>query len=136
MNVDRDDRAELLEAGKWLRAKRQETGASTLLVARLATLLANRQGDPVRIHQQQLSEIENARPGRGPLRLRPWFRHVRAAFDSGLIADALGTQSSGTPAKLSEDPVERTYSIVDDATGEVVGRLNWFGRVGPVHFLT
>jgi hypothetical protein len=116
-------KAEVIEAGRWLSERRDELGASSMLVARMATLLANRQGDPVKIHQQQISEIENARPDKGPRSLRPWFRYVRAAFDSGLIADALGK----APAEAEEGPREETYYI-QSASGEIVGRLTWFAR--------
>ena len=115
----------VIEAGKWLSAKRSEMGASSMLV-RMATLVANRQGDPVKIHQQQISDIENAGPEKGPRSLRPWFRYVRAAFDSGLIADALGQVPTGTP----DGPREETFYI-QSASGEIVGRLTWFaGRPG------
>ncbi|WP_129794230.1 hypothetical protein [Sphingosinicella sp. CPCC 101087] len=115
-------KADVIEAGRWLLERRAELGASSMLVARMATLLANRQGDPVKIHQQQISDIENARPDKGPRSLRPWFRYVRAAFDSGLIADALG-KATGE----GEGPGEETYYI-HSASGEVVGRLTWFAR--------
>lgn len=113
----------VLEAGKWLSEKRGELGASSMLVARMATLVANRQGDPVRIYQQQISDIENAGPDKGPRSLRPWFRYVRAAFDSGLIADALGK----APPDDAEAPRDETFYI-QSASGEIVGRLTWFAR--------
>ena len=96
-----------------------------MLVARMATLIANRQGDPVKIHQQQISDIENATEDKGPRSLRPWFRYVRAAFDSGVIADALG---KAPPA--GEPPADETYYI-QSATGEIVGRLTWFAWPRP-----
>ena len=119
-----DRKTEVLEAGRWLSRTRAELGASSMLVARMATLVANRQGDPVKIHQQQISDIENASQDKGPRSLRPWFRYVRAAFDSGLIADALGKSQAQTQAGGEE-----TYYI-HSASGEVVGRLTWFGRSG------
>ena len=112
----------VIEAGRWLSAKRAELGASSMLVARMATLVANRQGDPVKIHQQQISDIENAGPEKGPRSLRPWFRYVRAAFDSGLIADALGK-----PGTVSEGPKEEVFYI-QSASGEIVGRLTWLAN--------
>ena len=118
------NRSEVLAAGKWLAERRAELGASAMLVARMATLLANRQGDPVKIFQQQISDIENAAGDKGPRTLRPWFRYVRAAFDSGLIADALGLPE----APSSDVPTgDQTYFIQDKA-GEIVGRLVLFGR--------
>ena len=114
---------DVIEAGKWLSERRAELGASSILVARMATLLANRQGDSVKIHQQQISDIENAGPEKGPRSLRPWFRYVRAAFDSGLIADALGK-----PVVESDDaPRDETFYIQSES-GEIVGRLTLFGR--------
>ena len=118
------NRSEVLAAGKWLAERRASLGASAMLVARMATLLANRQGDPVKIFQQQLSDIENATADRGPRSLRPWFRYVRAAFDSGLIADALGLPEAPAAEAVESD---RTYFIQDGA-GEIVGRLVLFGR--------
>ena len=112
----------VIEAGRWLSAKRAELGASSVLVARMATLMANRQGDPVKIHQQQISDIENAGPEKGPRSLRPWFRYVRAAFDSGLIADALGK----APIDAPDGPRDEVFYI-QAASGEIVGRLTWFG---------
>src|SRR6187401_873054 len=97
----------VIEAGRWLAERRAELGASSMLVARMATLVANRQGDPVKIHQQQISDIENAGSEKGPRSLRPWFRYVRAAFDSGLIADALGIAPTETP----EGPREEVFYI-------------------------
>lgn len=119
-----DRKEAVLEAARWLSRKRTELGASSMLVARMATLIANRQGDPVRIHQQQISDIENATEDKGPRSLRPWFRYVRAAFDSGLIADALGKSHA-----QAETSGEETYYI-QSASGEVVGRLTWFARPG------
>ncbi len=117
---------DVTRAGDWLRSKRAALGASTTLVARMATLIANRQGDPVRIHQQQISDIENAAPGRGPRSLRPWFRHARAAFDSGLIADALGrSETRSEPAAAGGE--DRDY-FVHDETGALVGRLTLFAQ--------
>ncbi|WP_114954487.1 hypothetical protein [Sphingosinicella terrae] len=118
-------KADVLEAGRWLAEKRSEIGASSMLVARMATLIANRQGDPVKIHQQQISDIENATEDKGPRSLRPWFRYVRAAFDSGVIADALGKARPEGEATADE-----TYYI-QSATGEIVGRLTWFARPRP-----
>ena len=118
-------KADVIEAGRWLAAQRAELGASSMLVARMATLIANRQGDPVKIHQQQISDIENATEDKGPRSLRPWFRYVRAAFDSGVIADALGKAGpAGAPAGAE------TYYI-HSAAGEIVGRLTWFARPRP-----
>lgn len=116
------DRKDVIEAGRWIAKRRAELGATTLLVARMATLIANRQGDPVRIFQQQISDIENATPDKGPRSLRPWFRYVRAALDSGLVADALG--KGGGETNPSGDEVYYIHS----ASGEIVGRLTWFGR--------
>ena len=118
-----DKKAAVLEAGRWLAAQRAELGATTMLVARMATLVANRQGDPVRIFQQQISDIENATVDKGPRSLRPWFRYVRAAFDSGLIADALGKASGDTP----QEPRDEVFYIQSES-GEIVGRLTWFAR--------
>jgi hypothetical protein len=114
---------EVIEAGRWLAKRRAELGASSMLVARMATLVANRQGDPVKIHQQQISDIENAGAEKGPRSLRPWFRYVRAAFDSGLIGDALGK----APIDATDGPHDEVFYI-QSATGEIVGRLTWFGR--------
>jgi hypothetical protein len=114
---------DVIEAGRWLSERRAELGASSILVARMATLVANRQGDPVKIHQQQISEIENAAPDKGPRSLRPWFRYVRAAFDSGLIADALGK----SPPETEERPRDEVFYIQSES-GEIVGRLTWFAR--------
>lgn len=118
------NKTELIEAGRWLAEARAGTGASTTLVASMATLIANRQGDTVKIHQQQISEIENATEDKGPKGLRPWFRYVRAAFDSGLIADALG-QARADDAVRS--PADESFFIHNEA-GEIVGRITWFGR--------
>jgi hypothetical protein len=114
---------EVLAAGQWLAARRAELGATTMLVARMATLIANRQGDPVRIYQQQISDIENATELKGPRTLRPWFRYVRAAFDSGVIADALGK-----PAETEHKGVQDETFYIQSASGEIVGRLTWFAR--------
>lgn len=114
---------DVIEAGKWLSEQRSELGASSILVARMATLLANRQGDPVRIYQQQISDIENAGPEKGPRSLRPWFRYVRAAFDSGLIADALGK-----PAPDADQGPRDEVLYIQSESGEIVGRLTLFGR--------
>jgi hypothetical protein len=114
---------DVIEAGRWLSEHRAELGASSMLVARMATLLANRQGDPVKIHQQQISDIENAGPDKGPRSLRPWFRYVRAAFDSGLIADALGMPAPDA----DQGPRDETFYIQSES-GEIVGRLTLFGR--------
>jgi hypothetical protein len=120
------NKTELLEAARWLAERRAELGASTTLVASMATLIAGRQGDTVKIHQQQISDIENATEDKGPKGLRPWFRYVRAAFDSGLIADALGkaTSDDGRTA-----PVDETF-FIHNAAGEIVGRITWFGKPG------
>ncbi|MGQ0560221.1 MAG: hypothetical protein ACT4OE_11700 [Sphingosinicella sp.] len=119
------DRRDVIEAGRWLRSQREALGASTALVARFATLIANRQGDAVTIYQQQLSEIENATRARGPKSLRPWFRYVRAAFDSGTIADALGK------GRAQAGPVGDRTLFVHDEEGRVVGRLTLFGEPRP-----
>ena len=119
----KNSKSDVIKAGKWLAAERAGLGASTTLVARMATLLANRQGDPVRIHQQQISDIENATRDKGPQTLRPWFRYVRAAFESGLIADALGVGTGG-PEK---GEVDETFYIQNES-GDIVGRLTWFAR--------
>ena len=116
------DRKNVLEAGSWLRSQRKALGASTALVAKFATLIANRQGDPVIVYQQQLSDIENATETKGPKSLRPWFRYVRAAFDSGVIADALGRG----PVTRKE-PAERTFFLHDEQ-GRVVGRVVLFAN--------
>ncbi|MGZ8281742.1 MAG: hypothetical protein ACXWUN_02175 [Allosphingosinicella sp.] len=116
-------KTEVIAAGEWLSGRRAELGATTLLVARMATLIANRQGDPVTIHQQQVSDIENATADKGPRSLRPWFRYVRAAFDSGVIADALGKSD----AAGSEGARDETFYI-QSSSGEIVGRLTWFAR--------
>jgi hypothetical protein len=118
------NKAELIEAGAWLAEAREALGASTTLVASMATLIANRQGDTVKIHQQQISEIENATEDKGPKGLRPWFRYVRAAFDSGLIADALG---KGTADDAHSPPSDESF-FIHNAAGEIVGRITWFGR--------
>jgi hypothetical protein len=120
------NKAELIEAGAWLAGQRAALGASTTLVASMATLVANRQGDSVKIHQQQISEIENATEDKGPKGLRPWFRYVRAAFDSGLIADALGKST----ADDARSPPEDESFFIHNAAGEIVGRITWFGRGG------
>lgn len=119
----RNAKADVIKAGKWLTQERASLGASTTLVARMATLLANRQGDPVRIHQQQISDIENATRDKGPQTLRPWFRYVRAAFESGLIADALGVVTGGA----EKGETDETFYIQNEA-GDIVGRLTWFAR--------
>ena len=61
----------------------------------------------------------------GPQTLRPWFRYVRAAFDSGLIADALGK----THKPAAQAAGHETY-LIQSASGEIVGRITWFGRRG------
>ncbi len=126
-----ESKRKLIAAGHWLKAERRRTGASAGLVARMATLVAQRDGDPVRIHQQQISDIENATEDRGPRALRPWFRHVRAAFDSGLIDAALGTGTGSLP-HIEAEALEpgAVYDIVD-AGGLPVGRLTWFGTRPP-----
>ena len=116
------DPVSVAQAAEWLKQQRAELGASTTLVARMATLIANRQGDRVRIFQQQISDIENARPGKGPKTLRPWFRYVRQAFDSGVIAEALGR-----PDPERRESRERTYYIQDEK-GDTVGKIIWFGE--------
>jgi hypothetical protein len=121
------NKAELIEAGKWLAEARSALGASTTLVASMATLIANRQGDSIKIYQQQISEIENATPDKGPKGLRPWFRYVRAAFDSGLIADALGR---ATADNARSAPADENFFIHNEA-GDIVGRITWYGRAGP-----
>ena len=123
-------KSEVIKAGKWLATQRAKLGASTTLVARMATLLANRQGDPVRIHQQQISDIENATSEKGPQSLRPWFRYVRAAFDSGLIADALGVGDSNGESSKSADADETFF--IQNSAGDIVGRLVLFGRTARV----
>ena len=125
--IDMDQRkAEVIEAGQWLAERRSALGASCQLVANMATLIANRQDDPVKIHQQQVSDIENATEDKGPRTLRPWFRYVRAAFDSGVIADALGKSHKPTAQDGGGD---ETY-FIQSASGEIVGRITWFGRRG------
>jgi hypothetical protein len=118
------NKAELIEAGAWLAEQRSALGASTTLVANMATLVANRQGDSVKIYQQQISDIENATEDKGPKGLRPWFRYVRAAFDSGLIADALGKAK----ADDARSPPEDESFFIHNEAGEIVGRITWFGR--------
>jgi hypothetical protein len=113
-----DGKSEVLEAGTWLREQRAALGASTKLVASFAQLIAQRQGDPVIIHQQQLAAIENATEDKGPAKLRPWFRYVRAAFDSGLIGDALSKKASGEARERNDE----TF-LVHNSAGEIVGRL-------------
>lgn len=114
-------KSDVLEAGKWLAKQRAEHGVSTKLVASMATQIANQQGDPVKIHQQQLSDIENATEDKGPATLRPWFRFVRAAFESGLIAEAAGSK---TVASLTDSE----SFLVQSPSGEIVGRLTWYRR--------
>lgn len=114
----RGGKTEVLEAGAWLKERREALGASANLVAKMATLVANRQGDPVTVFQQQLAGIENATEDKGPAKLPSWFRYVRAAFDSGLIGDALGKQADGEPAEKEDE-----IFYVHDAAGKVIGRL-------------
>lgn len=111
-------KAELLREAEWLRERRAALGASTKLVATMAQTVANRQGDPIRIYQQQISDIENATEDKGPAKLPGWFRYVRAAFDAGLIGDALSKDAEGAPVEREDKTL-----FVYNAAGEIVGRL-------------
>lgn len=127
-----DRRSALVDAARWLKAERRRLGASARLVASLATLLAQRQGDPVKIYQQQISDLENADGSRGPRTLRPWFRHVRAAFESGLVADALGFpgEASSYPDLAGPTAPVREGGQdfeIRDSDGRLVGRLTLYG---------
>lgn len=115
---------EVLEAGRWLAGQRARRGrkCSTGLVARLATLYANRRGHDGRIHQQQLSDLENASESRGPRKLQPWWRYVREIFENGDIDAALGAYE--TP--LTEaDRVEPEDLLITTRDGVLVGRILW-----------
>jgi hypothetical protein len=120
---------EVLEAGRWLADQRSRRGrkCSTGLVARLATLYANRRGHDGRIHQQQLSSLENAAESRGPGKLQPWWRYVREIFENGDIDAALGAYE----APLTEaDRVEPEELLITTTDGKVVGRIVWASLSG------
>lgn len=112
----------MLQAGAWLKAERAKRSdrCSTGKIAALATVLARRQGDPITIHQQQISDIENATEDRGPKKLQPWFRYVRALVDTGQLDEALTAMDAPVPAELPGN----TY-LIQTASGEVVGRIVW-----------
>ncbi len=117
-------RSDVIEAGRWLSIERAKRGriCSTGLVARLATLYANRRGYDGRIHQQQLSDIENTTENRGPRKLQPWWRYVREIFENGDIDAAAGALA--TP--LTEaDRVEPDTLLIVTMNGERVGRIVW-----------
>lgn len=120
-------KAEVLEAGAWLRAERDRRGkrCATRLVAALATMKAKRAGDPVIIHQQQLSAIEGATPDKGPAKLPSWWRHVRALFESGELDDALASpiQMATAALDMPHESDELEEVILYNAAGTVIGRL-------------
>jgi hypothetical protein len=122
-------RKDVIEAGRWLSRERAKRGrkCSTGLVARLATLYANRRGYDGRIHQQQLSDLENATESRGPGKLQPWWRYVREIFENGDVDAAAGAWA----APLTEaDRVEPETLLIVTLGGERVGRIVWESR-GP-----
>ena len=92
----------------------------------MATLVANRQGDPVKIFQQQISDIENATEDKGPKGLRPWFRYVRAGQIRPDRRRAGQEQSRRRPLPARGD---ESFTI-HNAAGEIVGRIAWFGHGG------
>lgn len=119
-----NSKQDLIDAGHWLAAQRARRGrkCSTGLVARLATIHANRNGYEGRIHQQQLSDVENASPERGPRKLQPWWRYVREVLESGVVDAALGTDE----APLAEsDRIAPEELFITTRDGERVGRIVW-----------
>src|SRR5688572_6556506 len=68
-----------------LRDERTARSWSTTELARRATGVAREQGDPLVIHQQQISQLENEQPQKVP----NWLRYVKAAF----LADADETKN-------------------------------------------
>lgn len=116
--ADRDD---VIEAARWLAEARKRAGATVRLVANMATLLAGRDGSNITIHPQQISEIEKSDGQRGLKKPPSWFRYVREAFESGLIAEATGTAPT-----LASGSDEIFY--IHDRKGELVGQITWFAR--------
>ena len=114
---------DVIEAGLWLSRERAKRGrrCSTVLVARLATLYANRRGYDGRIHQQQLSDIENASQGRGPRKLQPWWRYVREVFENGDIDAA--AQAWAAPPEAGR--IDQEELLIVTARGDRVGRIVW-----------
>jgi hypothetical protein len=118
---------DVIEAGKWLARERAQRGerCSGTFVAALATALARKQGDPIIIRQQQLSDIENATLDRGPKKLPAWWRYVRALVDGGDLDDTLDASKKGAERPPADAESMGQVFTIHAPGGEVVGQIVW-----------
>jgi hypothetical protein len=116
-------KAEVIEAGKW--PERRRSWARRASCGEHATLIANRQDDPVKILQQQISTSRIQR-GQGAANAPPLVPLRARRLRFGVIADALGR----THKPAAEDGGGDETYFIQSASGEIVGRITWFGRRG------
>ena len=132
-------REDVAEAGRWLageRLKRSYHGRplSTSKLASFANDYIVAGQLPVKqLHQQEISNLENATLDRGPKRLQPWFQVLRRFIESGELDARLALErelaadesADGVVVKISEELVGRAHTIVRTPDGKVVGEIVW-----------
>jgi hypothetical protein len=129
---------QVVELGRWLaaeRTRRTHRGEtlSTPTLARMVNMHIDRAGLPVKkIHQQEISNLENASADKGPKRFQPWMQVLRDFIESGkldeLLAAAAGELDTlpkqGFVIDFAEAYARRDVPV-KTPDGRVVGHIVW-----------
>jgi hypothetical protein len=124
-------REEIVKIGKRLAAERTRRthrgkALSTTTLAELATRWIKERGLPVKkIHQQEISALENATLDKGPQRLVPWMMILMDFVEGGHLDKLLAASNETPGVTVTADQVQERVSVVRDQDGNVVGSIVW-----------